>query len=158
MDYLTLKYIHIVSSTLLFGTGLGSAFFMFAANRHKDLPSMYFIIRYVVIADWLFTTPAIVLQLLTGIALVNILGYSFGDGWILGALTLYFFAGACWMPVVWIQIRMRDLVKAAIDSGTELPPVYWRLDKLWILLGSLAFPAVLIAFFLMVFKPKIAYF
>lgn len=130
MDYLTLKYIHIVSSTLLFGTGLGSAFFMFAANRHKDLRSMYFIVP-----------------------LVNILGYSFGDGWILGALALYFFAGACWLPVVRIQIRMRDLVKAAIDSGTDLPAVYWRLDKLWILLGSLAFPAVLVAFFLMVFKP-----
>lgn len=153
MDYLTLKYIHIVSSTLLFGTGLGSAFFMFAANRHKDLQSIHFIVRYVVIADWLFTTPAIVVQLLTGIALVNILGYSFDDGWILGALILYFFAAACWLPVVWIQIRMRDLVKVAIESSTDLPPVYWRLDKLWILLGALAFPAVLVAFFLMVFKP-----
>lgn len=155
MEYLTLKYIHIVSSTLLFGTGLGSAFFMFAVNRHKDLQNMYFIVRCVVIADWLFTTPAIIIQLITGIALVNILGYSFDDGWILGALALYFFAGACWLPVVWIQIKMRDLVKNALESGTALSPLYWRLDKLWILLGSLAFPAVLIAFFLMVFKPRL---
>lgn len=153
MDYLLLKWIHILSSTILFGTGIGSAFYLFMANRRKDLAGIYFATRHVVIADWLFTTPAVIIQLLTGIALMQSLGLSFSEKWILWALILYFFAGACWLPVVWMQIKMRDMAKAAIDTGTLLPSCYWVFDRWWIILGSLAFPAVIIVFYLMVMKP-----
>jgi uncharacterized membrane protein len=153
MTYLILKWIHIVSSTILFGTGIGSAFYMFMANRRKDVASIYFATRHVVIADWAFTTPAVIVQLLTGIGLVHILGYEFTDTWIFWGLALYAFAGACWLPVVWMQIKMRDMSKHALETGTELPARYWQMDRWWIILGSLAFPAIVVVFWLMVAKP-----
>jgi len=153
MDYLTIKYIHIISSTILFGTGIGSAFYMFMANRRKDLAGIYFATRHVVIADALFTTPSVMLQLITGIALLNMGGYDLVDKWILFGLALYLFAGACWLPVVWMQIKMRDMAKEALVNNSELPKLYWQYDKWWITLGSLAFPTIMIVFYLMVFKP-----
>jgi uncharacterized membrane protein len=97
MDYLLLKWIHIISATVLFGTGVGCAFFMFTANRRKNVPDIYFAARHVVIADWIFTTPAVVLQLLTGVALTYSGGFGWNTFWIKGALVLYVFAGACWL-------------------------------------------------------------
>jgi uncharacterized membrane protein len=154
MDYLLLKWIHIVSSTILFGTGIGSAFFFFMANWRKDIAGMYFAARHVVIADWLFTTPAVIVQLISGIALVRMGGYAFSDFWITGALLLYFFAGICWLPVVWMQIKMRDMAKVALETQQPIPEQYWQLHRWWILLGALAFPAVMVIFYLMVFKVR----
>lgn len=158
MDYLTVKYVHIVSSTILFGTGIGSAFYMVMANRRKnirgeDIAGIYLTIRHVVIADWLFTAPSVIIQLASGIALTQMRGYELTDKWIMYSLALYFFAGACWLPVVWIQIKMRDMAKEALDRKTVLPGKYWLYDRWWILLGSAAFPAILSVFYLMVFKP-----
>ncbi len=153
MEYLLVKWVHIISSTILFGTGLGSAFFMFMANRRKDLAGMYFAARHVVIADWLFTTPSVIVQLATGLYLMHLGGYSFADGWIKWGLALYFFAGACWLPVVWMQIRMRDMVKNALQTEATLDARYWVFDRWWIILGSLAFPAIVLVFWLMVSKP-----
>jgi len=151
MTYLILKYIHIISSTILFGTGIGSAFYLFMANRRKDIAGIYFATKHVVIADWLFTTPAVITQLLTGIALAH--ETALYKGWVLWGLILYLFAGACWLPVVWLQIKMRDMAKTALETGEPLPSNYWKMDKLWIVLGSLAFPAVMLVFWLMVAKP-----
>lgn len=154
MDYLLVKWVHILSSTILFGTGIGSAFFMFMANRRKDIAGIYFATRHVVIADWLFTTPAVIIQLVSGLYLVHLGGFHLTDRWIAEALALYFFAGACWLPVVWMQIKMRDMAKTALTNGfSELPPRYWRFDRWWIILGALAFPAIVIVFWLMVMKP-----
>lgn len=153
MDYLLLKTIHIISSTLLFGTGIGSAFLMFTANRRKDIAGIYFATRHVVIADWLFTAPAVVIQLATGLWMQRIAGYALTDTWIMGGLILYGLAGICWLPVVWMQIKMRDLAKAALEGNIPLPEQYWKMDKWWIILGSLAFPAIMVVFYLMVFKP-----
>jgi len=153
MDYLTIKYIHIISSTILFGTGIGSAFYMFMANRRKDIPGIYFATRHVVIADGMFTTPSVILQLITGIALMNMGGYELTDKWILLGLALYLFAGACWLPVVWMQIQMRDMAKEALDNDNELSERYWKYEKWWVSLGALAFPAIMVVFYLMVFKP-----
>lgn len=153
MDYLLLKWIHIISSTVLFGTGIGSAFYMFMANRRKNTADIYFATRHVVIADWLFTTPSVIVQLITGIALVDVMEYELFSGWVLWALMLYFFAGVCWLPVVWMQIKMRDMAKLAMENGTDLPARYWAMDKWWIALGSLAFPAIMVVFYLMVYKP-----
>lgn len=128
---------------------------MFMANRRKDITGIYFATRHVVLADWIFTTPSIIIQLLTGIALTHILGYELTQGWVFWALILYFFAGACWMPVVWMQIKMRDMAKHALDTGEALPRRYWKLDRWWVMLGSLAFPAIIIVFYLMVYRPEI---
>lgn len=153
MDYLILKYIHIISSTILFGTGIGSAFYMFIANRRKNIENIYFTVKYVVIADWLFTTPAGIIQLISGTILVKIAGYEFTDLWIIWAYILYFFALICWLPVVWMQIKMRDMAQHALKTNTKLPNKYWQIDRWWITLGSLAFPAVMVIFYFMVFKP-----
>lgn len=153
MEYLILKWVHILSATILFGTGIGSAFYMFMANRSKDTASIYFAVRHVVIADWLFTTPAVMLQLLTGTWLVFATGHNFTDLWVLWGLVLYVFAGICWLPVVWMQIKMRDMAKVAWENNVPLPERYWKMDRWWITLGSLAFPAIVVVFYLMVFRP-----
>ncbi len=153
MDYLFLKWLHILSSTILFGTGIGSAFYMFMANRRKDVDDIYFAVRHVVIADWLFTTPAIIVQFITGIGLIHVAGYEYPDFWIIWGIILYFFAGACWLPVVWMQIRMRNMARQALETGEPLPECYWKMDRWWIILGSLAFSAFVAIFYLMVFRP-----
>ncbi len=155
MDFLLLKWVHIISSTILFGTGIGTAFYMFMANRRGILSDIAFVTRHVVIADWLFTTPAVIVQLASGVMLAVMLDLEFSSGWIFWALVLYFFAGACWLPVVWMQIKMRNMARRAVANGEELPPLYWKMDKWWIALGSLAFPAVVAIFWLMVFKPDL---
>jgi uncharacterized membrane protein len=153
MNYLLFKWIHILSATILFGTGIGSAFFMFMANRRKEIAGIYFAARHVVIADWLFTTPAVIVQLATGLWLLRVTGYSLSDRWVSWGLALYFFAGACWLPVVSMQIKMRDIARDALETGTPLPERYWRRDRWWLGAGSLAFPAVVVVFYLMVAKP-----
>ncbi len=151
-NYLLFKWIHILSSTIVFGTGIGSAFFLFMANRRKDVASIYFATRHVVIADWLFTTPSIIIQLLSGLWLMHLGGFHFSDTWITFGLLLFMFAGACWLPVVWLQIKMRDMAQYALIHKTDLPPRYWQIDRRWIMLGCLAFPAVVVIFYVMVFK------
>ena len=153
MEYDHIKLLHIVSSTILFGTGLGSAFYLFMANRQRNVAAIYFATRNVVIADWVFTTPAIIVQLITGLWLQHEANFAFDEAWIHWALTLFGLIGACWIPVVWMQTKMRNMAKVALDSGAELPARYWKLDRWWTILGSLAFPAVLVIFYLMVMKP-----
>jgi uncharacterized membrane protein len=153
MDYIVVKTVHILSSTILFGTGLGSAFYLFMANREKNIAGIYFAAAHVVIADWLFTAPAVVIQFATGLWLLHLTGYSLSDGWVRWGIALYVFAGLCWLPVVWMQIKMRDMAKVALDTGAALPQTYWRLDRCWMIAGSLAFPAVVVIFYLMVAKP-----
>lgn len=153
MDYLILKWIHIISATVLFGTGIGSAFYMLMANRSRKLSNIVFATRTVVLADWLFTTPAVIVQLITGIWLVSLSGWSFSDIWIVFAFGLFAFIGACWLPVVWMQIEMSRMAETALRKGKELPDRYWRFERWWFMLGCFAFPATLLIFYLMVFKP-----
>jgi uncharacterized membrane protein len=153
MLYLCVKWLHILSSTLLFGTGIGTAFFMLMANFSKDIRAIAFATRTVVVADWCFTTPAVIFQPLSGLMLMHLTGVTLETDWLAAALALYIFAGACWLPVVWMQIRMKRLAGEALANGAALPPAYWRLNTWWIVLGSLAFPAVVAIFWLMVFRP-----
>ena len=153
MTYLVVKWLHILSSTVLFGTGLGSAYYMYFACRTRDPLIAATVIRRVVIADWTFTTPTVVLQPLTGYWLMYLAGFPFSTPWIWWSLVLYVFAGAAWLPVVWMQIRMRDLAFAAAQSRTELPPAFWRMLRAWVALGIFAFAAIVVIFYLMVTKP-----
>jgi uncharacterized membrane protein len=153
MEYLTVKWLHILSSTLLFGTGLGSAFYMFFASLTRDARVIATVVRYVVIADYAFTTPTIILQPLTGLYLIHLAGFPLSSTWIAGSIALYFLAGACWLPVVWMQIKMRDMAAAASAAGTELPQRYWIFLKWWVSLGVVAFLALVVVFYLMVAKP-----
>jgi uncharacterized membrane protein len=153
MWYLILKVIHIISSTILFGTGLGSAFYLWRAHQTNNLSVMSFATRNVVIADWAFTTPAVVIQPLTGILLVYIVGYPVSSTWLVLTYLLFFLTGLCWLPVVWLQIKMRDLLQQAIEAKTPIPAKYYDYYRIWFMLGWPAFLAVIIIFFLMVLKP-----
>ncbi|MDB6042276.1 MAG: hypothetical protein JWM63_827 [Gammaproteobacteria bacterium] len=153
MNYLVVKWIHIVSSTLLFGTGLGSAFYMFFASRTGDARVIAVVVKYVVVADWLFTTPTIILQPATGFYMVHEAGFPLSSPWLLWSILLYLLAGAAWLPVVWMQIRMRGMAQEAASAGNPLPQNYWKFLHVWIALGVIAFVALVVVFFLMVAKP-----
>ena len=153
MTYLFLKWVHIISSTILFGTGIGSAYYVFMAHRSRDISCIRFAMRQVVVADFLFTTPAIFVQAITGAALGYYAGFDFSSLWLVWAIVLYLLVGVCWMPVVYLQIRMRDIAEQAYASQQSLPSSYWNQYRWWLILGSIAFPAVVAVFYLMVFKP-----
>lgn len=151
--YLTLKWLHILSSVVLVGTGLGSAYYMFFANRSRDLAAQAVVARLVVQADWWFTTPTVLLQPATGLAMVHLAGFPLSTPWIAASLVLYAVAGLCWLPVVWLQIRMRALAQQAVEADTPLPDLYWRYARWWEWLGYPAFAAMVVVFYLMAAKP-----
>jgi len=153
MDYVVLKWLHIVSSTLLFGTGIGSAWYMLFANVSRDVRAIAVVAKYVVVADWLFTATTAVLQPATGFYMIYLAGYPLHSKWIMWSIILYVIAGACWLPVVWLQIRMRDLAAEAARLDTPLPALYWRYFRIWVTLGVPAFTAFIVIFWLMVAKP-----
>jgi uncharacterized membrane protein len=153
MEYLIIKWVHILSSTFLFGTGIGSAWYMLLTTLSRDVRAIAVVNRNVVIADWVFTATTAILQPATGFYMIYLAGYPLHSSWIVWSIALYVLAGACWLPVVWIQIRLRDLAAEAARTETELPPQYWRLFNNWVALGVPAFIAFLAIFWLMVAKP-----
>jgi len=153
MEYLTIKAIHIISSVFLVGTGFGTAFYLFFANRSGSVESIATVSRLVVRADWWFTTPAGIVQPLSGAWMIYTAGYPLSALWIKLSLALYGVAGVCWLPVVWYQLKMARLALAAHEGGTELPRAYWRYARRWELLGYPAFAAMAAIYFLMVLKP-----
>lgn len=153
MLYLWLKLIHIISSTILFGTGIGTASTMLYGYLTKDTKIIAAITRYVVLADWMFTATSGVLQFFTGLSLVLVAGYSFSNFWIWGAIIGYVIAGVCWFPVVYLQLKMRDMAAAATLHNTHLPDAFHRYFKIWFYLGWPAFISLMGVFYLMTVKP-----
>ena len=151
--YLTAKWLHILSSTLLFGTGIGTAFQMIWAMRSRHTATIHSATSGVVVADWVFTTPAGVLQPLTGIWLAHLSGYSLAEPWLIVTYALYILAFCCWAPVVHLQIRIRNLARQALSAGTDLPEAAFSAYRIWFLLGWPAFAALLAIYWLMVAKP-----
>lgn len=154
-EYLVLKYLHVLGAVVLLGTGAGIAFFMFMANRTGDPFIVAATARIVVIADFLFTATAVIAQPITGLLLARNVGYSLTEGWIVASVLLYLVTGAFWLPVVWMQAKMRDLARAAASAGASLPAAYHRLYRLWFAFGFPAFFAVLLIFWLMIARPEI---
>jgi uncharacterized membrane protein len=155
-DYHVLKFLHVIGAAVLLGTGAGIAFFMLLAHRTGDVRVIAGVARIVVVADYVFTATAVVAQPITGLLLASATGYSLGEGWILASLGLYLFTGAFWLPVVWMQSRMRSLAAAAAAAGEPLPAAYHRLFRWWFAFGFPAFTAVLAIFWLMIARPEIA--
>jgi uncharacterized membrane protein len=154
MLYLVLKFVHVIGAAVLLGTGTGIAFFMLLAHRDGRPVVVAGALRIVVIADFLFTTTAVVAQPITGAWLALAMGYELLDGWIVLSVLLYLVTGAFWLPVVWMQLRMRDLAIAAVKAGTPLPAAYHRLFRWWFAFGFPAFAAVLAIFWLMIGRPS----
>lgn len=159
MTYLSVKWLHILSATFMFGTGFGTAFYMFFVNRSGNVQAMAVVTRWVVRADAWITAPAVVFQPLSGLYLMHAAGYPPSASWLWMSLSLYALAGACWLPVLWLQWRMRDMAvqaaqaaRGATDTG-GLAPRYWLYERIWVALGFPAFGGLLVVYWLMVSKP-----
>jgi uncharacterized membrane protein len=152
-EYLLVKWIHILSATLLFGTGLGSAFYKWLTDRSGDIHAIVVTNRLVVIADWLITTPTVLIQPISGLWLLHLMDIPLNQGWVILTIILYVIAGICWLPVVWLQIRMRDMAQEACQHNIKLEGQYQHLADIWFMLGVPAFMAMVVIYFLMVFKP-----
>ncbi len=154
--YALWKTVHVLSATILFGTGLGTAFFCWFgyrnALRSNDIGALRTVLRLTVIADYCFTAPAVVLQAASGLVLMSLLGWAWMSQWSTAVYGLFVLAGACWLPVVWLQIRLsRDAARA--PSTAALPVRFHRWFRWWFALGVPAFAAVIVIFYLMVAKP-----
>lgn len=153
--YLLLKTLHVISAAVLLGTGAGIAFFMCTAHRRGDVAAIAAVARLVVLADWCFTAPAVVVQFGSGVLLAHLAGFPLGTPWLAWSIGLFFLVGACWLPVVWLQIRARDLAVEAARLGQPLSPLYHRTMRIWFALGWPAFLAVIAIVYLMVAKPTL---
>ena len=152
--YLALEFVHLVGAAILLGTGIGIAYFLFMADRAGNIRALATTLRHVVIADYVFTATAAVVQPVTGLALAHLGGFALSQTWIAASIGLYLLVGACWLPVVALQIRLRDIVEhAARAKAKRLPVRYHRLMRIWFWLGWPAFLSVLAIFWLMVAKP-----
>jgi uncharacterized membrane protein len=148
------KFVHLIGASMLFGTGLGIAFFMFTAHRTGHAGVIAITARFVVIANFIFVATAVVVEPLSGFALASAIGLSpFEESWIVWSLLLYVLVGLCWLPAVLIQIRMRNLARDAAVDSKPLPDEYRRLFRFWFWLGWPAFIAVIAIFVLMIWQP-----
>ncbi len=152
--FLFVKLLHIIGATVLFGTGMGIAFFMLMAHRTGDKQIIAGTASIVVLADFVFTTTAALIQPLTGLILLYSAGYELTELWVVAALALYVFVGVFWVPVVFIQLKMRNLARHAVATGAELPPLYDRLFCIWFWFGFPAFTAMIGIFVLMLWRPS----
>jgi uncharacterized membrane protein len=152
MSYSAIKTLHILSMVLLFGTGLGSAFYKWMADRSGNVAHIAVTNRHVVLADWIFTTPTVIFQPISGLWMVYLLGLPLTTLWIAVSLFLFFLAGVCWLPVVWLQIRMQKISAIAVAEAYPLPELYWRMARWWFWLGVPAFISMVLVVTLMVFK------
>ena len=153
MDVIVVKFLHVLSSTFLFGTGVGTAFYLLVASRSRNVQVVAAVARYVVVADWIFTATTIVFQPLSGLYLAHRLGYPLSSPWLYWSIVLFVIAALCWLPVVWIQMRLRDLAVDAANRGEELPLRYHDYLGAWAALGVPALISFLVIFYLMVARP-----
>ena len=152
--YLVIKTVHIVSATVLFGTGLGIAALFFSSNLSADIAARRFAARMTVRADFIFTLPAVILQPLSGLWLVWRAGFAWTDYWLVWTYALYTLAGICWIPVVLIQIRMKQMLDRQAAGEAIDQSAYRRLFRWWFGLGWPAFGGLIAVFFLMVAEPS----
>jgi uncharacterized membrane protein len=152
-----LRWLHIIGAAVLFGTGAGIAFFMLMAQRTGRAELVAHVAGTVVVADAVFTATAVVVQPITGVLLAQATGWPLTQGWIVLSLALYGVTGLFWLPVVWIQLRIRNLARAAAAGNRPLPEEEKRLFRIWFACGFPAFAAVLAILWLMVTRPEISW-
>ena len=153
--YFLLKWLHIVSSTVLFGFGAGTAYYFWTAHRTGNPAIIAAVGRMVVKADWIFTGTSGIVQPMTGIALAHLSGTDLTAPWLVASYLLYGLALACWIPVVVLQIKAQRLAQAAARSGAALGAQYRRTMRLWFILGWPAFIGLICVFWLMIARPSL---
>lgn len=155
MTYLLLKSLHVIGAAVILGTGSGIAFFMLMAHVSRDASFIARTATVVVLADLVFTATAVVAQPVTGYLLARQTGVPLSEEWLVASFILYGVAGAFWLPVVWMQMRMRDLAAAAASDQRPLPASYDRLFRVWLVFGCPGFGSVLLIIWLMIAKPSL---
>src|ERR1700756_2388950 len=153
--YFVIKYLHVLGAIVILGTGSGIAFFMLMAHLSKNADFIARSGAVVVIADTIFTLSAVIAQPITGMELMIVQSIPVREHWILAALALYVLAGLFWIPVVFMQVEMRDLARAAADKREPLPPRYFALFRRWLVFGIPGFGSVMIILWLMIAKPEL---
>ncbi|WP_296102594.1 DUF2269 domain-containing protein [uncultured Agrobacterium sp.] len=148
---------HVIGATVLLGTGAGIAFFMVMARRTENPSLIAHVAETVVIADTVFTATAAIFQPITGYILARIIGWPLTQGWVWVSLLLYVIVGLFWLPVVWIQMKLRDIARASAAAGSPLPPRWFSLYRIWFACGFPAFFAVIAIIWLMLTKPDIPF-
>jgi len=151
--YFLIKYLHLLGAIVILGTGSGIAFFMLMAHRSRDPAFIAATAATVVIADMLFTLSAVILQPVTGGVLMALSGTTLAERWLVASLGLYAVAGLFWIPVIFMQIEMRDLARMAAAQRAPLPPRYFALFRRWFVFGIPGFGSVMIILWLMIAKP-----
>ena len=152
--YFFVKYLHVIGAIVILGTGAGIAFFMLMAHRSGDAAFIARTAATVVIADMLFTLAAVILQPVTGGLLMMLSSTSLAERWLSASLVLYALAGLFWIPVIFMQIEMRDLASAAAAGSQPMPPRYFTLFRRWFWFGIPGFSSVMIILWLMIAKPE----
>ena len=155
MTFLLLKFVHVIGAIVLLGTGAGIAFFMLSAHRSRDVAHIARTAATVVTADCLFTATAVLVQPVTGVLLAQEAGLPLSESWVVWSFALYGIAGVFWLPVVWMQTRMRDLAREAVRNETPLPSAYFRLFRMWFAFGFPGFGATLAIVWIMIAKPNL---
>jgi uncharacterized membrane protein len=153
MLYFIVKYLHVLGAVVILGTGTGIAFFMLMAHRSGDPAFIARTAATVVIADMLFTLTAVLLQPVTGGLLMALSATTLAERWLVMSLGLYAVAGLFWIPVIFMQIEMRDLAQVALAQRQPLPPRYFALFRRWFGFGIPGFGSVMLILWLMVAKP-----
>jgi uncharacterized membrane protein len=153
MPYFVFKFLHVLGAITILGTGSGIAFFMLMAHRSGDPAFIARTAGLVVLADMLFTLTAVILQPVTGAVLMWLSSRGIDEGWLAASLALYVIAGLFWVPVIFMQIEMRDLARAAAEKAAGLPPGYFALFRRWFAFGIPGFGSVMIILWLMIAKP-----
>lgn len=156
MSYEILRFLHVLGAMVLMGTGAGIAFFMVISHHSRDATLIAHVAAIVVLADTVFTATAAILQPITGYFLIRAAGWPLTEGWLLASLALYLLVGAFWLPVVWIQIQMRNLARQAAETNAALPKRYSQLYRIWFACGFPAFAAMLAIIWLMLTKPSLS--
>jgi uncharacterized membrane protein len=151
--YSLIKTVHIISATILFGTGLGIAFFMLRSLFTDNVNEKLYAAKTTVLADYFFTFPAAIIQPLTGVWLVWQAGFDWASTWLVATYIIYAVAALCWLPVVYLQIQMKSILVYCAENNTTIPARYYTLFKYWFILGWPAFIGLVVVFFLMVIKP-----
>ena len=151
-----LKVAHILSAAVILGTGFGIAFFTWfgyrSALRTGEIGVLRAILRLTVTADTFLTAPAVAFQAASGIVLMTVFGWPLLSPWSIAVWSLFLIAGACWLPVLKLQVMLRDEAERAASTAA-LPAHFHVLFNWWFALGIPAFAAVLAIYWLMVAKP-----
>jgi uncharacterized membrane protein len=109
----------------------------------------------IIVTDFAFTAVGVVLLVVAGDTLAyNYFADSWHIPWIAWGRILIITSGVIWIAVlIPVQIRQARLAHAFADGGS-IPAAYWKLARIWTIMGIIAPVIPMGAVVLMVAKPS----